>query len=103
MAAPTAPHTFDSPSTECRHCTVPTEGGDVCAFCASYEAPSQFALILSEVRTHTRYAVEDATDSIDALPEDAPLLAVADVVAARAHLIAAQRLIEKAARSIAAA
>lgn len=25
---------------ECKHCTVPTEGGDLCAFCKRYVPPA---------------------------------------------------------------
>lgn len=32
------------PHTECRYCTVPTDSGDVCTFCANYTPPSGTAV-----------------------------------------------------------
>jgi len=96
---------------------VPTEGADVCTFCASYDGPpitgsqltgpgrrpTEVAALLAGASTNARQAAEDIEDMLDALPDDAPLMAVVDAVAARAHLVVTQRLIDRAgARLIAA-
>ena len=103
--------------SECIHCTVPVDTGDIYAFCESYTPPESaagreddalepdahcFGLALAEVAQHARFAFEDIEDAFEVMPDEAPLPAVVDLVTARAHLIAAQRLIDKAATRIAA-
>ncbi len=34
--------------TECKHCTVPTDNGDVCGFCKSYTLPLEVDGLLTE-------------------------------------------------------
>jgi hypothetical protein len=107
-----------TPSAECVHCTVPTDGGDVCQFCATYDGPPitdssltgpgrrrtpQVDVLLAGAHLQARQAAEDIEDAIEVWGDAAPLLAVVDVVTARAHLIAAQRLIDKAATRITSA
>lgn len=82
-------------SRECRYCTVPTDGGDVCRFCRDYTPPvpdgelARLGLFLDEFaglvgRAATR------------IPGDAPLWSVIDATAAAAHVRAAARLLARA-------
>ena len=103
-------------TSQCKHCTVPTDGSDLCSFCATYDGPAitDSSLtgpgmtatpadgLLAGAHTHARQAAEDLQDVLAELDDNAPLLAVVDAVAARAHLVAAQRLIDKAAERITA-
>lgn len=98
----TVPATGDRPvQTNCQHCTVPVDSGDVCSFCRSYEPPTELDGLLAAAHTQARQAAEDLSDALAA--GDVPLLAAVDIVTARAHLIAAQRLIDAAATRITAA
>lgn len=85
--------------TLCTSCTVPTAGTDMCAFCLSYEPPTQLDVLLSGAHSQARQAAEDLSDALGA-GHRVPLLAAVDIVTARAHMIAAQRLIDKAATRI---
>lgn len=108
-----------SVSRECRHCTVPTENGaDVCQFCRYYDGgPVDSSTkaccgglgahtpgcvshnvpgLLADASQGARMAVADLSDAINSVPGEAPLLAVVDLVGARAHMMAAQRLIDRA-------
>lgn len=110
----------NSVSRECRYCTVPTENGDVCQFCRYYDGgpvdsriPSccdgigvgghrlgclsrNVAGLLVDAGQGVRMTVADLSEAVSSVPEEAPLLGVVDLVAARAHLMAAQRLIDRA-------
>lgn len=37
--------------TECKHCTVPVDTGDVCTFCRSYTPPLEADALLTEADT----------------------------------------------------
>lgn len=100
---------------ECVSCTAPTDGIELCTWCATYAGPpitdstltgpgmdtaerdTRNALVLRDASQHARYATEDLADALAELGDTAPLMAVVDVVAAKAHLLAAQRLIDSAA------
>lgn len=38
--------------TECKHCTVPVDSGDVCAFCKTYQPPLEVDRLLTEADQH---------------------------------------------------
>lgn len=119
----TVPTTETDPvAPQCAHCTVPTNGGEVCTFCATYNgAPVDSTVhaccgsvgrhahmcatewsdgLLASAYSLTDRAAGDLTELLDALPDDAPLLAVVDIVSAKAHVVAAQRLLDQVARRI---
>lgn len=57
---------------------------------------------LGDSYTSTTEAVGALSHAIETAPGEAPLLAIVDLVAGRAHLIAAQRLIDRGAQAITA-
>ncbi|OHV03893.1 hypothetical protein BKN37_12755 [Mycobacterium talmoniae] len=86
---------------------MPTEdGADVCAFCRTYTPPPTNAeadRLIASAYSHTQAAADDAGNALDILPEDAPLLAVVDLVTAIAHMKAARRCLDKAGAGFGAA
>lgn len=48
-------------TTECKHCTVPTDSGDVCSFCRTYVPPAPPAL--DRARGHLDTAICHLTDA----------------------------------------
>ena len=103
---------------ECVSCRVPTDGSELCNWCATYdgtpitdssltgpgmdtaERDTRNALVLCDASKHASYATEDLADALAELGDQAPLLAVVDCVTAKAHLAAARRLIDRAAERI---
>ncbi len=85
--------------SECRHCTVPTTEGDVCAFCSSYTAPVDDAL--ADAVSHTAAAIAAAAETLEHLPADAPLFGAVDVVNALAHLRKAASRLDRVGRALA--
>lgn len=85
--------------SECRHCTVPTTEGDVCAFCSSYTAPVDDAL--ADAVSHTAAAIAAALDALEQLPADAPLFGAVDIVSALAHLRKAASRLDRVGRALA--
>lgn len=83
----------------CRHCTVPTTEGDVCAFCSSYTAPVDDAL--ADAVSHTAAAIAAAAETLEQLPVDAPLFGAVDVVNALAHLRKAASRLDRVGRALA--
>lgn len=81
---------------ECLHCTVPTGGGDVCAFCATYTPPESPAQRLDVAVNRVDLLRHDINDVLRDLPETAPLFAVADVVTALGHLRRAAVALDRA-------
>lgn len=105
-------------STNCRHCTVPVDTGDVCGWCSHYDGPEpdRYAVDstipaareldegerithgLASAFNRTRQLSEDLQDIIDTIADDDPIdMSVLGLVSARSHLIAARRLIDRAA------
>lgn len=84
---------------DCKHCTVPTTEGDVCAFCSSYTAPVDDAL--ADAVSHTAAAIAAAAETLDHLPADAPLFGAVDVVNALAHLRKAASRLDRVGRALA--
>lgn len=74
------------PQTECKHCTVKTEGTDVCAFCANYTPPTTPAQQLDVAINRVDLLRADLNVVLDQLPGDAPLFACADLTTAICHL-----------------
>lgn len=89
-------------TTECKHCTVPTaDGSDVCAFCKEYTPPTAVEKgSLDEVANLVEAARGDLNEIVRSLDDDAPLLTVADLYAAAAHLRKAGALIDQAAEQL---
>ncbi len=85
--------------SECRHCTVPTTEGDVCAFCSSYTPPVDDAL--ADAASHTGAAIAAAADALEQLPADAPLFGAVDIVSALAHLRKAVSRLDRVGRVLA--
>lgn len=83
--------------TSCTSCTIPIDTGDLCTFCVNYTPPTEMDGLLAGAHTQAGQAAEDLHDMIAAMHDGVPLLAVVDIVTARAHLVAAQRLIDSAA------
>lgn len=106
-------------SRPCLHCTVSTPNADgVCSFCRDYAGgpvdsdvrsccgglgghrpgclSHNVAGLLVDAGQGVRMTVADLTEAIASVPDEAPLLAVVDLVSARAHMLAAQRLIDRA-------
>ena len=98
-------------SVECRLCTVPATGDDgLCDFCRRYDGPPITASTLTGPGRTTSQLdqaanlVEAARGDLEAivrsLDDDAPLLTVADLYAAAAHLRKAGALIDQAAEQL---
>lgn len=108
-----------SDTGQCRYCTVPTEVGDVCTFCRNYTPPAESdtgnfpdagkardrdradcIASLKSASKHTLYAAEDIGDVLESLPDDAPLFACVDLVAAVRHIGKASALLASAAQAV---
>jgi hypothetical protein len=71
--------------TECKHCTVPIEGDDVCAFCANYTPPTTIQQLDVAVN-RVDLLRADLNAVLDQLPAGAPLFACADLTTGICHL-----------------
>lgn len=80
----------------CKHCTVPTAGSDVCAFCATYTPPESPAQRIDVAVNRVDLLRHDINDVLRDLPDTAPLFAVADVVTALGHLRRAAVALDRA-------
>jgi hypothetical protein len=85
---------------QCTHCTAPTDGVDVCAFCATYIPPATAAQRIDVTVNRVDVLLQDLNDELQGLSADAPLFAVTDLVAALGHLRLASRLLEKASTTL---
>lgn len=85
-----------APTVCCRHCTVPVDNGDVCAFCQSYNAPETVAQKIDTLVNRIDIVRADGNEVLRELPADAPLFAVTDVVIALNHLRQAAVALDKA-------
>lgn len=88
---------------QCRSCTVPIDTGDICAFCQTYTPPTPGDALLAGAHCRASQSAGDLAAALAELGDETPLPAVVDIVTARAHLVAAQRLIDNAATRITAA
>ncbi|MDH6245736.1 hypothetical protein [Mycobacterium sp. OTB74] len=84
--------------TQCRYCTVPTDSGDVCAFCALYvpPVPPTAAQVLDDAVNRVDLIRSDINAVIRDLPDTAPMFAIVDIVAALSNLRNAAVLLDKA-------
>ncbi|CAJ1578991.1 hypothetical protein [[Mycobacterium] wendilense] len=87
-------------TTQCRHCTVPTEGADTCSFCASYAPPETVAQRLDVAVNRIDLLRTDINEVLRQLPAEAPLFAVTDVVVALNHLRRASDALDKASTAL---
>lgn len=83
-------------SPQCRHCTVPTDGADVCDFCATYTPPQTPAQRIDVAVNRVDLLRHDVNEVLRKLPINAPLMAVVDIVTALGHLRQAAVLLDKA-------
>ncbi|MCF6386525.1 hypothetical protein L2K20_06040 [Mycobacterium sp. MBM] len=82
---------------QCQHCTVPTPAGQsVCGFCADYTPPATPAQRLDVAVNKVDLVRHDVNEVLSALPADAPLMAVVDVVTALNHLKRAAVALDRA-------
>lgn len=58
---------------QCKHCTVPTDGGDTCSFCATYTPPETAAQRLDVLVNKIDLVRHDLNGELRGLPSDAPL------------------------------
>lgn len=72
--------------TQCQHCTVPVDSGNICAFCATYTPLATLSQRLDEIMKGIDRLRYLGNDVLRGLPTDAPLFAVADLVTALGHL-----------------
>lgn len=89
--------------TQCKHCTVPVDTGDVCSFCANYTPPETPAQRLDVLVNRLDLLRHDFNETLQALPTDAPLLSVADLVVALGHMRQAAVLVDKVSDALEAA
>lgn len=85
---------------QCVHCTVPTNGGDTCSFCANYTPPMTVAQQLDAMVNLVDLARIDGNKMLRELPRDTGLFAVVDIVTALNHLRQAACLLDKAADAL---
>lgn len=71
---------------QCVQCTVPVESGDTCSFCSTYVPPETVAQKIDVLVNRIDIVRADGNDILQALPADAPLFAVTDLVVALNHL-----------------
>lgn len=81
---------------QCHRCTGPTNGADVCPFCATYTPPTTMAQQLDVLVNRIDIIRADGNDILQGLPDDAPLFAVTDLVVALNHLKRAAVSLDKA-------
>lgn len=82
---------------ECRHCTVPTDGADVCAFCRTYVAPATLAQQLDAATNRIDLLRRDLNAVLRELPTDSPLFAAVELVTGLCHLKRAAVALDRAA------
>lgn len=88
---------------ECPTCSVPTDTGDVCAFCRDYTPPETPTQRLDVATNRVDLLRRDLNEVLRGLPADAPLMAVVDLVTALGHLRQAAVALDKAADQLEAA
>jgi hypothetical protein len=89
--------------TRCKHCTIPTDTGDTCAFCAEYSPPATAPQQLAVLVNRLDLLRHDGNEILRELPTGSPLFAVADLTIALCHLRRAAVLIDKATDTLEAA
>ena len=87
---------------QCRYCAVPTEGDDVCSFCANYTPPATAAQHLDVAVNRVDLLRVDLNALLDQLPADAPLFACADLTSGICHLKRAAVALRRASNILAA-
>ncbi|MEX3652383.1 hypothetical protein ABFW14_19035 [Mycolicibacterium fortuitum] len=81
---------------QCKHCTVPVDSGDICAFCADYTVPETVPQQLAVLGNKVQLVRHDGNEVLQGLPADAPLMAVVDLVTALGHLKRAAVALDRA-------
>lgn len=51
---------------QCKHCTVPVDSGDICAFCADYTVPETVPQQLAVLGKRAAVALDRANDTLEA-------------------------------------
>lgn len=83
--------------SECVHCTVPTDGDQVCTFCKNYTPPAGPGDQLAGLAHMLDEMADIASRACSRIPANAPLWSVVDATAAAAHVRTAARLLDRAA------
>ncbi|NOP97918.1 hypothetical protein [Mycolicibacterium fortuitum] len=91
----TAPATVP-PATECKHCTIPIDSGDTCAFCDTYTPPVTISQRLDIAVNKVDLLRHDLNEELQGLPAGAPLMACVDLVTALGHLKRAAVALDRA-------
>ena len=81
--------------TLCKHCTVPVDSGDTCAFCATYTPAATTSQRLDVLVNKIDLVRHDLNEELRGLPTAAPLMAVVDLVTALGHLRQAAVALDK--------
>jgi hypothetical protein len=81
---------------QCKRCTVPTEHGDICPFCATYTPPATTSQRLDVAVNRVDLIRFDLNTELRQLSSSAPLFAVTDLVIALNHLRQAAVALDKA-------
>lgn len=85
--------------TECKHCTIPVDSGDTCAFCADYSPPPPEPTITQRLDASVNM-IDLARGDINAvmrdLPEDTSMWVIVDITNALGNLRNASVLLDKA-------
>ena len=100
MTVPTTAAAAVPAATGCRHCTVPTNGPEVCGFCATYTPTDTAAQRFDVAVNRVDLIRADLNAELRQLPADAPLFAVTDLVIALNHLRQAAVALDKASDAI---
>lgn len=88
--------------TECKHCRVPVDTGDICAFCADYTPAADLTVPqrLDDAVNRIDLVRGDINNVLRRLPEDAPMFAIVDITNALGNLRNASVLIDRATDTI---
>ncbi|WP_231646366.1 hypothetical protein [Mycolicibacterium mengxianglii] len=88
------------PPAECKSCTVPTGGADVCSFCATYSPPETVAQQLDILVNKIDLIRADGNKVLRSLPREVGLFQVVDLVTALGHLRQATVLVDRVADAL---
>lgn len=88
--------THEDQRTQCKHCTVPIDSGDTCAFCATYTPPATVSQRLDIAANKVQLLRHDLNEELQCLPAGAPLMACVDLVTALGHLKRAAVALDRA-------
>ncbi|WP_082963399.1 hypothetical protein [Mycolicibacterium peregrinum] len=88
---------------QCKHCTIPIDSGDTCAFCATYTPPATISQRLDIAVNKVDLLRHDLNEELQSLPTSVPLMACVDLVTALGHLKRAAVALDRATDQLEAA